>query len=170
MEFLGVLAGVSHKNSMIGQDGALDRGVGCSATLEEAYMDFSAISWLGVVLAAIAFFGVGAIWYGALFARPWMRLSGVTEEQARSSNLVLIFGTTGVLGVVAAIGLAAVIGEDSSAGAGLGIGLGIGALIVAPVLGIQSLYDRKALVLWALNAGYNLAGFAIMGLVIGALQ
>jgi hypothetical protein len=133
-------------------------------------MEFSAISWLGVVLAAIAFFGVGAMWYGALFARPWMRLSGVTEEQARSSNLVLIFGTTGVLGLVAAIGLAAVIGADSSAGAGLGIGLAVGALVVAPVLGIQSLYDRKTVALWALNAGYNLVGFAIMGIVIGAFQ
>ena len=133
-------------------------------------MEFSAISWLGVVLAAIAFFGVGAMWYGALFARPWMRLSGVTEEQARSSNLVLVFGTTAVLGVVAAIGLAAVIGEDSSAGAGLATGLGLGAIVVAPVLGIQSLYDRKALALWLLNAGYNLAGFAVMGPVIGALQ
>lgn len=133
-------------------------------------MEFSAISWLGVVLAAIAFFGVGAMWYGALFARPWMRLSGVTEEQARSSNLVMIFGTTAVLGVVAAIGLAAIIGADSSAGEGLATGLGVGALVVAPVLGIQSLYDRKALALWALNAGYNLAGFAIMGIVLGALQ
>jgi hypothetical protein len=133
-------------------------------------MEFSAISWLGVVLAAIAFFGVGAMWYGALFARPWMRLSGVTEEQARSSNLVLIFGATAVLGIVAAIGLAAVIGADSSATEGLATGLGAGALVVAPVLGIQSLYDRKALALWLLNAGYNLAGFAIMGLVIGALQ
>jgi Protein of unknown function (DUF1761) len=133
-------------------------------------MEFSAISWLGVVLAAIAFFGVGAMWYGALFARPWMRLSGVTEEQARSSNLVMLFGTTALLGVVAAVGLAALIGEDSTAGEGLATGLGIGALLVAPVLGIQSLYDRKALALWLLNAGYNLAGFAIMGIVIGAFQ
>lgn len=133
-------------------------------------MEFSAISWLGVVLAAIAFFGVGAMWYGALFARPWMRLSGVSEEQARSSNLMLIFASTAVLGVVAAIGLAAVIGDDSSAVDGLATGLGVGGLLVAPVLGIQSLYDRKALALWVLNAGYNLAGFAVMGLVIGALQ
>jgi hypothetical protein len=145
--------------------------VGCIGDAKEAQsMEFSEISWLGVILAAIAFFGVGAIWYGALFARPWMRLSGVTEEQARSSNLVLIFGTTAVLGAIAAIGLAAIIGPDSSAGEGIGIGLGVGVALIAPVLGIQTLYDRKALALWLLNAGYNVAGFAVMGLVIGALQ
>jgi Protein of unknown function (DUF1761) len=75
-----------------------------------------------------------------------------------------------VLGAIAAIGLAAVIGPDSSAGEGIGIGFGVGLALIAPVLGIQSLYDRKAIALWALNAGYNLAGFVIMGLVIGALQ
>jgi hypothetical protein len=69
--------------------------------------------------------------------------TGITEEQARGSNLPLTFGVTGVLGLVAAIGLAAVIGSDASAGSGLGTGLAVGVLVVAPVLGIQSLYERK---------------------------
>lgn len=133
-------------------------------------MEFSEISWLGVVLAAVAFFAVGALWYGLLFSKPWTRLSGITEEQARGSNLPLTFGTTAVLGLVAAIGLAAVIGSDASAGSGVGIGLLVGVLVVAPVLGIQSLYDRKPLALWALNAGYNVVGFAVMGIIIGAFQ
>jgi hypothetical protein len=85
-------------------------------------MDFEAISWLGVVLAAVAFFVVGGIWYAPLFGKLWMRLTGVDEETARQSNLPLIFGTTAVLGLVAAIGLAAIIGDDASAGRGLWIG------------------------------------------------
>jgi hypothetical protein len=133
-------------------------------------MDFTAISWLGVLLAAVAFFAVGAVWYGLLFSRPWMRLSGVTEEQARGSNLPLTFGTTALLGLVAAIGLAALLGPDATVASGLGVGLGVGVLIVAPALLIQSLYERKPLALWVLNAGYNVVGFAVLGLIIGALQ
>jgi hypothetical protein len=132
-------------------------------------MDFSDISWLGVVLAAVAFFAVGALWYGVLFSRQWMRLTGVTESQARQSNLPLIYGVSAVLGLVAAIGLAAIIGA-ASAGSGLAIGLGVGALVVAPVLAVQVLYDRRPLTLWALNAGYYVLGFAAMGLILGALQ
>jgi hypothetical protein len=59
---------------------------------------------------------------------------------------------------------------DAPAGTGFGIGLAVGALVVAPVLAIQSRYDRRPLALWALSAGYNLVGFAVMGLIIGALQ
>jgi hypothetical protein len=133
-------------------------------------MDFTAISWLGVLLAAVAFFAVGAVWYGLLFSKPWARLSGVTEEEARGSNLPLIYGTTALLGLVSAIGLAALLGPDATVASGLGAGLGVGVLIVGPALLIQSLYERKPLTLWALNAGYNAVGFAVMGLVIGALQ
>jgi hypothetical protein len=46
----------------------------------------------------------------------------------------------------------------------------VGVLVVATTLAIQSLYERKPLGLWALNAGYNVIGFAVMGLIIGALQ
>lgn len=133
-------------------------------------MEFSEVSWLAVLLAAVAFFAVGGLWYGLAFSKLWMRLSGMTEEQARQSNIPLAFGLTAVLGAVAAIGLAALVGADPTVGEGLGVGLGVGLLIAAPVLAIQSLYERKPWALWALNAGYNLIGFAIMGLIIGALQ
>lgn len=133
-------------------------------------MELAAISWLGVVLAAVAFFAVGALWYGLVFGKLWMRLTGLSEEQARGTNLPLTFGATAVLGAVVAVGLAAVIGSGASVGSGLGIGVAAGVLIVAPVLAIQSLYERKPLGLWALNAGYNLIGFAIMGLFLGLLQ
>jgi hypothetical protein len=133
-------------------------------------MEFSEISWLAVLLAAVAFFAVGGLWYGLLFSKLWMRLSGMTEERARQSNIPLAFGLTAVLGAVAAIGLAAIVGADPTVGEGLGVGLGVGLLIAAPVLAIQSLYERKPWLLLALNAGYNLIGFAVMGLIIGALQ
>lgn len=133
-------------------------------------MDFQGLSWLGALLAGIAFFAVGGVWYGALFSKPWMVAAGVTEEQARESNMAMVFGGTLVLEVIAAVGLAAVIGSDASPGSGLVTGLLIAVLIVVPVLGVMSLYERKGVTLWALNAGYNLVGFAIMGAIIGALQ
>lgn len=133
-------------------------------------MDFSALSWLGALVAGAAFFAVGGLWYGPLFGKQWMAATGVTEEQARESNLPMIFGGTLVLEVIAAVGLAAVIGADATLGSGLGTGLVVAVLIVVPVLGVLGLYERKGPTLWALNAGYNLLGFAIMGAIIGAFQ
>ena len=133
-------------------------------------MDFGAVSWLGAVLGGVAFFAVGGVWYGPVFGKQWMAAAGMTEERARESNLVAIFGGTFVLEVLAAVGLAALIGEDASPGSGAVTGLLVALLIVNPILGVMSLYERKSITLWSLNAGYNLIGFAAMGAIIGAFQ
>ena len=38
-----------------------------------------AVNWLAVGLGTLAFFGVGALWYGVLFGKAWQRAAGVTE-------------------------------------------------------------------------------------------
>ena len=133
-------------------------------------MDFGAVSWLAVLLAGVVFFAIGGVWYGPMFADRWQRASGVTEEIARASNLPLVFLSTFVLELIAALGTALVIGEDASLVNGLLTGLLLNLLLVLPVLGVLSVFERKSWDLWWLNAGYNLIGFMAMGAVIGALQ
>jgi hypothetical protein len=41
---------------------------------------------------------------------------------------------------------------------------------VAAALGINYLFERRSLALFAINAGYNVIAFAIMGVIIGAMQ
>ena len=133
-------------------------------------MDFAAVSWLGALIAGIAFFAIGGVWYGPLFGDQWMRATGMTEERARESNLVMIFGGTLVLEVIAAVGLSAILGEDVAPPAGALAGLWVGLLVAVPVLLVQALYERKTMILWALNGGYNVVGFVLMGLVLAFFQ
>lgn len=133
-------------------------------------MNFASVSWLGAVLAAVAFFALGGVWYGPLFGKTWMRLSGVTDAQVQASNMITIFAGTLLLELVGAIGLAAVIGPDAGVAAGAGVGAVVGVLVVAAALAVQALYERRPPMLWVLNAGYNAVGFAVMGAIIGAFQ
>ena len=50
------------------------------------------VNWLAVVLGAVAFFAVGALWYTVLFGKIWQRESGLSEEQIKSGNPAMIFG------------------------------------------------------------------------------
>lgn len=122
-----------------------------------------------MLLAAAAFFGLGAVWYGPLFGEVWRRESGVDEEQAGSTDLRALLVATFVLELAAAIGLATVVGPDPDLGAALRAGAGLAGFVVVPVLGVLSLYEQRSVTLWALNAGYNLAGFVLMGAIIGGL-
>lgn len=49
-------------------------------------MDIS-INYLAVLVAAIAAFAVGAVWYSYLFQKPWMALMGFSPERMRSMPL-----------------------------------------------------------------------------------
>lgn len=132
-------------------------------------MDYGSISWLAVVVAAVVFFALGGLWYAVLFSKTFTRASGMTEEEMGESNPVT-FGVTFVLELLAAVGLSALIGGDSNVGDGLRTGLEVGVFFVFTTLAVTALYDRKSPVLFGLNAGYNLLGFAAMGAIIGAMQ
>lgn len=133
-------------------------------------MEFDVISWVGVVIATVVFFGIGGVYYGPLFGKTWMEAAGMTEEQAGESNLPLIFTGTLLLEFLAAIGLAAILGADASVGEGAWLGSLVAVLLVIPSIAVLALYERSKPTLVALNAGYNLIGFVAMGAIIGWAQ
>lgn len=65
-------------------------------------------------LAALIPFLVGGLWYSpALFQKAWMKASGVTEEQARGGNMLLIFGLSYLFSLMAAFLLSGIVIHQS---------------------------------------------------------
>lgn len=126
------------------------------------------INPLAVLLAALSTFVIGGLWYSLLFAKPWQAAAGVTDEQLKKSSARVFVGAF-VLSLVAAASLAAFIG---SAGLGFGLfaGLASGLTFVAAAFGINYLFERRSLRLFAINASYNVVAFTLMGLILGAMQ
>lgn len=55
-----------------------------------------------IPIAAFVPLIIGALWYSpTLFGKTWMRVSGVTEEQTKSGNMIKIFGLTYLFGLLA---------------------------------------------------------------------
>lgn len=126
------------------------------------------ISWLAVLLAALAGFLVGGLWYSVLFAKVWQREAGVSDDQLKRGT-VRVFAGSFLLSAVASVVLAAFIGA-ADVGFGALAGLVVGAGWVAAAIGINYLFERRSLALFAINAGYNVVTFTAMGAIIGAVQ
>lgn len=59
------------------------------------------VNWLAVLLCAVSSLVLGGIWYSpALFAKPWQRAAGLSEDQAASGNMAMIFGGAFVLSLI----------------------------------------------------------------------
>lgn len=125
------------------------------------------INWWATVAAAIAAFGIGAVWYSpALFARSWQREAGLSDEALKQGSMGTIFGLAFVLTLVASVVFAMFLGPKPSLGLGVGAGFAAGLAWVAAGLGITYLFERKSLALFLINGGYLTLAFTAIGLVL----
>ena len=130
-------------------------------------MEFLAVNWLAVVLAAVSGFIIGGIWYGPVMGKQWMGAVGLTEEDIKKGNMGMIYGTTFFLSLVASFVLAHTIetyGELSySTIIMLAQGVALGFII--PAIGTNYLFSQKSKALFLIDAGYWLLFYTAMGAV-----
>lgn len=127
-------------------------------------------NWIAVLVAAVACFLLGGLWYSPLlFGKAWQRETGLTDEQLKRGNTARIFGLSFVLALLAAWNFANFLGPRPSLALGLGAGASAGLLWVAGSFGINYLFERKSFRLFAINGGYHTVQFAIIGLVLALM-
>jgi hypothetical protein len=123
-----------------------------------------------VAVCAIAYWLLGALWYGVLFGARWMALENITIEQGKSMNSALPYIVTLVLDLLLAYVLAQLCAWRSAntAGRGAAIGVLLWIGIVAPITYTTSMYEMRSKELFAINEFYPLVGLCLMGVILGA--
>ena len=134
----------------------------------EAGTAFASINWLAVLAAAASTFALGALWYGPLLGKAWIRFSTMTEERAAESDMVRTFGVAFVLQLLTAMALALFIGSGAGLSFGVFAGFMAGALFVATAMGVVYLFEQRPFALWGIDAGYQILAFTLMGAILGA--
>jgi len=104
-----------------------------------------------------------------VFGKKWMALAGLTEEQAKSGSIPMIFGGAFALSVIAAAVFSMFLGPKPELGFALGAGSSAGLCWVATGLGINYLFERKPLGLFLINGGYFTVQFTLIGLILSVL-
>ncbi len=142
-------------------------------------MPFTDINWLAVIVASIACFIVGFVWFGPKTFYPvWVRALGrdpsVPPDMSKGVPMNLVWILLVVAILVQAIVLAAIIELLRATGQSVGpwSGLATGALMGVAFAAMTSLGHRlfsgQGLKVWLIEVGQDIAGLAVMGLVLGA--
>lgn len=117
-----------------------------------------------VLAGTAAFFAVGALWYGVLFAKPWQRAAGLSDAQLQTGNMPLIFSLTFAFEML--IGLVLwhlLVRTDPKPFVVMMMAIGFALGVMTPAVGINYLYLRKSLALFLIDAGHFVVGMAAMG-------
>jgi hypothetical protein len=137
-------------------------------------MTFAGINYLAILIAAVAGWVAGAVWYMAL-AKPWMAAVGTTNEEIEASRgrpgAWLPFVLAFVACVVMAWVLAGLIGHMGRVNVRSGVISGafcwFGFVITTMLVNYS--FARRSRMLLLIDGGYWLIVLALMGAIIGAM-
>jgi len=154
------------------------------------------MNWIAILVAALSTLVVGFIWYHPkVFGTIWMKESGMTEEKMKGANMALIFGISVIYAFLIGIVLqfltihqwgAFSMTGGNVAGAlpsykafmadygtafrtfkhGALHGFLTGLLLILPVIGTNSLYERRSFKYTLVTGGFWIVCFMIMGGII----
>ena len=131
------------------------------------------INYLAVLVAAISTMIVGSLWYSPLLlGKLWMKHSGVTEHEAKNTNMAKTYGIMFLGSLVMCFVMSHFIdyvgAKDASAGATAAIWLWLGFVVTVGVGGV--LFEKKPWALYLINMGYQLVSMVIVGAILAVWQ
>jgi hypothetical protein len=135
-------------------------------------MAFSGINYVAVIIATLAGFGLGAVWY-MILGRAWMRALGKTEDeisrdQGAAKALPFIIALVALF--VMSLMLAGLMGHlgDVSVRGGVISGFFVWIGFVITTMGVNHAFSGASPKLTLIDGGHWLAVLIVMGAVIGA--
>jgi hypothetical protein len=139
-------------------------------------MKFMGVNLWAVLVSGLATMVVGFVWYSPLlFARRWTILMGYDpDDKAKLTEMQKSAGPSYVLSLGASLVSAAVLGKIIAVATintplyGMKVGLGVWLGFVTTVQLTNSLFSRQPAGLYAINTGFQLVCYLVMGAIMGA--
>ena len=130
------------------------------------------VNWLAIIIAAIAAFAIGALWYSPmLFGRQWMAAHGHTPEKmaAMQSSMGKTYAFSFITYVIMAMVIALLVALTGATSAAQGIVLAVLAWLgFGFTIGLNTnLYSDKPAAAFMIDAGYQFIHVVVMGAIIG---
>lgn len=136
----------------------------------------SDLNWLAVLVAALAYFAIGALWYAPpVFGKVWAAAGGLPapDASARPSPAIYLTPLVGsVLSAVALGMLAKASGTDTfEEGIALGLVVAVGFAISIALVTAQFESEKPKPMVWgAVNGGYHVVGNLIAAIIVASWQ
>ncbi|GLQ21247.1 DUF1761 domain-containing protein [Algimonas porphyrae] len=133
-------------------------------------------SWLAVILATVAFFLFGWLWYGPIFGPAWMAAEGMTEASMQAMldemgmAVWLVFALLITLGQAIGVLMVLHLAGAKRLPASLKYAFWLVVTIVAPIIAYACVYTGYGLTGYLIDLGHLLIGYLIMAAIYSAFR
>ncbi len=130
-------------------------------------LDFGGLNWWAILLATVAAFALGGLWYGPMFGKAWLAALGKSADELQPSPQPFIISA--VTALVTCVVVAALMHGLNMTGlaSGLLFGFITGIGFIAAAMASDAAFCGWGWKLWAIQAGYRVAYSVLMGGIIG---
>ena len=130
----------------------------------------SNINWLHTLVAALAYFALGAIWYSpVLFSPIWVKLNNIDVNKVDAKKgIPTMFAISFILMLITTFGLAVLmqILPAIDAIGGIKLGLLLGVCFSSASISINYLYTKKPMMLYVIDCVYHIIGISIASAIL----
>lgn len=131
---------------------------------------FSEINWLALLVATLAYFMLGAIWYSkAVFGKKWIELVKLDMNDPNlKKGMGKMMAATFFLVLITCLGLALLIVKFDFVGffASIKLGLLTGICFATTAVSINYVYENKPAGLYFINNGYHVFGHVLAAVIL----
>jgi Na+/H+ antiporter NhaA len=127
------------------------------------------VNWLAILVGAIAWFLIGALWYGPLFGKAWMASTGIDPRQGeRPSAAIYVFPLLAYLVATIALAMLAAATGSETLGHGIILGLVVGIGFGATLYAVEAVFGQrpKPGSWFLISAAYQLIGIVIASIIV----
>ena len=130
----------------------------------------SHVNWLAVIVATIAYFLLGALWYSVLFGKKWAQLVKLdTSNPDMKKGMGGMMISTFVLTLLICFGLELLVIKFNfvqEVSYGIKLGLLTGLAFATTAVSIHYIYENKPTNLYLINNGYHVLGHVIAASIL----
>jgi hypothetical protein len=132
-------------------------------------VDFSRINYLAVLVAALSTFVLGGLWYSPLlFGKAWMRVNNFSDADLATFSKARMFGWSFIFALVMSLNLSMFLAApDTTVKWGMAAGALTGVGWVAMAIAIIGVFENRSWGYIAINGGYMIVAFVLMGAILG---
>lgn len=124
-------------------------------------------NFLAIIVAAIVYFVIGAVWYSLLFGKAWMENVGRTKEQLMSgSKIVYLYTVIAEFGICFVVAFVIWILGTPNCISAIKVGAFFSIGLTATIIAINNWYGQRSLKLTFIDSGYHIVGIITASIII----